>query len=165
MREEKPPRATWALPGCSPRGEYLPCEEWERRRGGTQGQHRRRGQQRPRRRAARSVQQQQQAACRSRRADRTERRSGERREGLTQSEGVRVPGEGVEGGTADWCRGDQLLQTQVAGTEERWTVKGTILFVVGSAKKTEIQKLKLRKCRAFFGDFPGWQQNAPEISP
>ena len=59
---------------------------------------------------------------------------------MTQSEGVRVPGEGVEGGTADWCRGDQLLllhlqQTQVAGTEERWTVKGTILFVVGSAKK------------------------------
>ena len=67
-------------------------------------------------------------------SDRRERRSGERREGLTQSEGVRVPGEGVEGGTADWCRGDQLLQTQVAGTEER-TVKGTILFVVGSAKK------------------------------
>ena len=52
-----------------------------------------------------------------------------------QSEGVRVPGEGVEGGTADWCRGDHLQQTQVAGTEERWTVKGTILFVVGSAKK------------------------------
>ena len=68
-------------------------------------------------------------------SDRRERRSGERREGLTQSEGVRVPGEGVEGGTADWCRGDQLLQTQVAGTEERWTVKGTILFVGGSAKK------------------------------